>query len=45
MVAYVFYKIETVPYTNDLDSLETPEAWREPGAPGPPSSIATPAWC
>ena len=54
MVVYVFVffcfvlffnKVETVLYENDLDSLEIPEAWREPGAPGPPSPIAIPAWC
>ena len=42
---FFFYKVEAVLYENDLDSLESPEAWREPGAPGPPSPIAIPAWC
>ena len=32
---FFFYKVEAVLYENDLDSLEIPEAWREPGAPGP----------
>ena len=42
---FFFYKVETVLYENDLDSLETPEACWEPGAPGPLSPIAIPAWC
>ena len=46
MVVYIFfYKVETVLYENDLDSLETPEACWEPGAPGPLSPIAIPVWC